>query len=855
MATRNISRRKSRTVLTIIAIILGTALLVGVNVATTGALGEFTQYLNRFWGQTDIIVQHVDYTPFDVGNITLIREASGNIENLAARVSSMSMPGPSTVFINNDTDNIAGIVGVAAQDDYEYAAYNITGSASVNGYNVVIGNTIADKYNVKIGDVFNLTIRTGSETYRNCTLKAVGIYYPTSSTSSIDVFMDINTAQEVTGLQGKISVVFMKIKDQEKVVETRDLLQKELGVEFEVSAPKIESQQRTQSQLAGFQMGLNVMVVAALLVSGFLVFNTMFMTVKERTYEIGVLRAVGTSRRDVFLVFLEESLVLGVIGTVIGIFAGLALSNLFGFVLQRAFQLSTIPGLTLTPDAAVIGVIGGLLTVVCGAVYPAISASRVNILQALRPEMRVKKRFSDAILLTVGLVLSLVGVGFALRMLPFTVPYADMFLIPIGFIMLATISAKKASKALMTPVTCLTSSVGTLLSKSVARKLLRNAVTIGMIGISLAFAIMLGGVQGGMGSSLENGVKEALGADIILVANQTLPLDFKNNLTSLEPEKVQSVTPMGLYGPGTRVLNGDNQSDVGVVVIEPQTFPNIISYQFVGSTTPEEAYGGLASKNETLILPESLALQLGVSAGSNLAVFTPAYGLRNFTVEGVFTGVALQFISLGNFPMSQSIIVSFNSQSAYFYGENQAMAFFVNLNDNFKKESQSAVESINSSFPQYDFGENSRTLQGLLAGLRTNIDQVFSIFYLIVYFAIFISTIGIAIIMIMNVTERRREIGLLRSQGMSRNQILGMLLAEACFTGIIGFLVGLLSGLLMLRSLTSTTTLIGLWMPFTIPWSTMAQALALAVTASLAGALYPAFKASRLSITRALQQR
>jgi putative ABC transport system permease protein len=855
MATRNISRRKSRTVLTMIAIVLGTALLVGVNVATTGALKQFTQYLNRFWGQTDIIIEHVGYAPFDAGNITLIRESFSYIENTAARVSSASMPGPSTVFINNDPDNIAGIVGIAAQDDYEYTAYNITGSSSVSGYDVVVGNTIADKYDVKINDSFNLTIRTRSGAYQNYTMRAVGIYYPTSGTRSIDVFMDITVAQEVTGLQGKVSVVFAKVRDQKRVVETRDLLQKELGVEFEVSAPKIESQQRTQSQLAGFQIGLNVMVMAALLVSGFLVFNTMFMTVKERTYEIGVLRSVGTSRRQVFLVFLEESLVLGAVGTVIGVFAGLALSNLFGLVLQQAFQLSTFPSLTLTPDAVVIGVIGGLLTVVFGAVYPAISASRVNILQALRPEMRAKKRFSDAALLAIGLVLSLVGAGFAMRVLPFAIPYVDMFLMPLGLVMFATVSAKKVSKALTAPITYLTNSVGTLLSKTVARKLLRNAVTIGMIGISLAFTIMLGGVQGAMRSSLESGVKEALGADIILIANRTLPLDFKNNLTSLEPEKVQSVTPVGLYWAGTRVFNGDNQSNVGVLVIEPQTFPNIISYRFIGSTTADEVYGGLASKNETLILPEGLALKLGVSVGSNLGVVTPDYGPKNFTVVGIFTGAALQFISLGYLPMSQSIILSFGSESTYFYGGNQAMMFLVNLGDSFKKESQSVVDSINSSFPQYDFGENSRTLQGLLAGLRTNIDQIFSIFYLIVYFAIFIATIGIAIIMIMNVTERRREIGLLRSQGMSRNQILGMLLAEACLTGIIGFLVGLLSGLLMLRSLTSTTTIIGLWMPFTIPWSTMAQALALAIIASLAGALYPAFKASRLSITRALQQR
>jgi putative ABC transport system permease protein len=132
---------------------------------------------------------------------------------------------------------------------------------------------------------------------------------------------------------------------------------------------------------------------------------------------------------------------------------------------------------------------------------------------------------------------------------------------------------------------------------------------------------------------------------------------------------------------------------------------------------------------------------------------------------------------------------------------------------------------------------------------------VFSIFFIMLYFAIFISTIGIAIIMIVNVTERRREIGLLRSQGMSRNQILGMLLAEACLAGVMGFLVGLLSGVLMLKSVTSTTAIMGLEMPFMIPWSTIAQALALAVAASLAGALYPAFKASRLNITQTLRQR
>jgi len=856
MATRNISRRKSRNILTVFAIILGTALLVGVNIAATSAMAEFGRYLNRFWGETDIFIRHVGNAPFNEDNTTIVSEVS-EVEKYTTRLTFGGGILGQSAFVNNDPSKKTGVVGIS-EDDFEYEGYNITGSRIVNGLDVVIGNEIAEKYGVEIDAVFNLTLKTESET-RNYTLTAIGIYYPTPPTTSIDIFMDLKKAQELTGLEGKVSLILVKIKDPAKVIETRDLLQDRLGLEFEALAPKIEAQQNIQNQLAGFQIGLNIMIAVALLVCGFLVFNTMFMAVKERTYEIGVLRAVGTSRRHVFLVFLEESLLLGLVGTVFGIFAGLALSNLFALVLEQifgGFQDFKITGLTLTPDSMIIGLIGGLLAVVGGAVYPAVSASRVNILQALRPEMRVKRRIPDVILLVTGLFLFFFGVALALGMLPFSLPFVDMFLVPLGLVMFLAISVKKASKVLVTPIMFLTSGIGLLLSKSVTKKLLRNAVSFGMIGISLAFTIMMGGIQAGTTDAVENGVKEALGADIMLLStNQTLPLNFRDNLTSLEPQKIQSITPMSAYWIGTRAFNRENQSIVGVVVIEPETFYDIMKYQFVDSPEPEEVFSKLSSNNETLILPDGLAHKLDVSVGSNLTVVTPMYGTKNFTVEGIFTGAALQFVSIGFRPMSESIIVSFKSEMAYFYGTGKAWIFFINLKEEYKHQASDIVELIDSEYPEYGFAKQSTTLQDLLARVRTQVDRIFSIFSLMLYFVIFISTIGIAIIMVMNVTERRREIGLLRSQGMSRNQILSMLLTEGCLMGIIGFLVGLPSGLLLLKSATSTTTTTGFWIPYIIPWFTIAQALAFAIIASLVGALYPAVKASRMSITRALQQR
>src|SRR2546425_2426680 len=108
--------------------------------------------------------------------------------------------------------------------------------------------------------------------------------------------------------------------------------------------------------------------------------------------------------------------------------------------------------------------------------------------------------------------------------------------------------------------------------------------------------------------------------------------------------------------------------------------------------------------------------------------------------------------------------------------------------------------------------------------------------------------------MIMNVTDRKREIGLLRSQGMSRRQIAGLFLSEGIILGLFGFLLAVPGGLLLLEGATNSTTLAGFYLPFIIPYNAMVQALTLSILAVVAGSLYPALRASRMEITKALEQ-
>src|SRR5437879_8814927 len=119
-----------------------------------------------------------------------------------------------------------------------------------------------------------------------------------------------------------VSHIYATLNDPTKAPQVRDEIQNRLGSPlFNVNAPKAEAVQRIAGQTAGFELGLNVMVAVALVVCSFIVFNTLFMTVNERTYEIGVMRAVGTSRSQIFKIFFAAGMLIATIGTMAGVFA------------------------------------------------------------------------------------------------------------------------------------------------------------------------------------------------------------------------------------------------------------------------------------------------------------------------------------------------------------------------------------------------------------------------------------------------------------------------------------------------------------------------------------------------------
>ena len=845
IASRSLPKRRARTILTIAAIFLGVALLVGINMATASALGEFNNYINKFWGTTDIVVTSGNELPFPNQTMTVVQ---GNplVRQTAERLQSIA-------WANNASSNTPFfLTGVDPAKDFDYASFNITGSRQVSSGEAVVDNVVAQRYGLEIGSTINVTTPTSQLQNITITLKIVGINFPLRSLGST-IYVLLPELQTLVGLQGWITHIYASLNDPSKAIQVEDELQRALP-EYTVSAPKAEAVQRIDAQTAGFEIGLNVMIGVSLVVCSFIVFNTLFMTVSERTHEIGILRAVGSSRSQIFRIFLTEGLLLGALGTVAGILGGLGLARLFTYVFESLFDIPGLPTAQLTLRIALLGLGAGFAAVLIGALYPALAASRINIIQAIRPSARNSSR--QVPLLPVGLlgVLMLgLGAGESLRLTPFHVNYLDVVLVPVGLVLVGAAVFGKAGKGLTLPVFPFSPAVRNIASKSGRRRLLRSSVCFGMIVLTLSFAIMIGGIQSGVQGALQQGVEEALGADIILVANQSIPISFTSQLTSLA--NVSGATPMAPSPVPARAFGPAGNSSIGVVAVNPMTFPTIISYTFVNTPNSTQAYSQLENDSQSLLMPDSLASKLGVITGDTLPISTQIGRTPiPFKIAGIFTGAVLQYIQFGEHFASDSIVVSFASQQEYFAGKNTAPLFLVDLKPQFKSQATMIANNIAAAYPQYGFSQNSLTLGELLSLVNDTINRIFALILLILYFALLIASLGIGATMIMNVSDRRREIGLLRSQGMSRGQVTGLFIGEGAFLGLFGFLLAVPGGLLLLKGATNSTTLAGFFIPYVVPYTAIVEAFVLAMVAVLAGSIYPALRASRLEITQALQQ-
>jgi putative ABC transport system permease protein len=906
IALRNIPKRKLRNALTVLAVILGVTLIVGVNIAFDSVYDQFGLTVNQAIGNVDVSIRSALNLPFNQSTMNTVNQTEG-VADYYGRLSGVVNASEPDEWVSTT------LVGVNTTADFDYvdsSAMNITGQLQlpINGTATVVDGRL----NFTIGQEVVVNVITGSfptTESENYTLKVVGFYHASEFENQYGgvfgqgytgyrIYVDLTKAQTMLKYTDKINSISVKLADSKQTTSVVNDLNSRLGNDYIVNPVKESLLNIVSKATSGLKSGLQIMSVMALCVAIVIVLNTMYMNIGERTHEIGILRSQGASTGQVFWIFFSESLILGVIGVAIGLVSGLFITDIFRYFTSRIFQPFS-PGISFrfafpatTVQHLMLGAAAGLLTVMIGGLFPSLSACKTSVINALRPSMRKPGKQRTALkLVLIGLPLTIFGAfifvwydmfsqyGIGLYVVSALAPIAML-----GVTLLAAGLLRSGGPAIEKSLFAF-GKTKKIISRNVERNLLRSTICFALIGISLSLVIVMGGAQIGTVAGVENVIRSFSSSDLTVMSDKMIPKDFTDNITKIEAVNV--TTPLLVVPDRTIIQNNASSSPVNssstVLAIDPQSYPKVMSMSF-SDDTPKNVFDRLNDSN-TIILTSPLAKSLNASVGDEVKVryieyqdrvtnqvieiptpygtqqsiieyryTVPVLAWKNFTVVGVAQGAWLDIMSFGNFVLSEASYISFNNLNETFPNNNDynntANLFFVKVdpNTNIEQTKNSLLDSYGNEYKL-----SITTYNDAVQRVRSSIDEIFYILYSIVMFAVLNAGIGVAAIMIMNVAERRREIGIFRSQGMSKSQVVTSIIGEASFLGVVGFAMGIVVGLMFHRVTVSYMRLEGFPMAFMIPFEAMAITLVLALLTAVISAVYPADRASKLNIVDAIR--
>jgi len=618
--------------------------------------------------------------------------------------------------------------------------------------------------------------------------------------------MDIGWAQELFGLPGKLTGVLLQVRAPDKpgpvVTEVRKLVPPNVTVE----QPGDRSRQ-VEQMLSGFELNLTALSMVSLLVGVFLIYNTVTASVVRRRPEIGVLRALGASRARVRWLFLGEAALYGIFGTLLGCVGGVLMSNILVGAVSRTvtnlYVLTSIDHFYFPVLQIPVVLMAGIGSALIGALIPANAGASLAPLQALN--MGILLETSDRprgywfLLSGASLVTAFATSELALHGYRIAGFAAALFTLA-GFCCLAphiTYWCGICANWLFRP-----GLLPRLAARNLIRSLYRHAITVAALASALAMLVSVSTMIHSFRKAVDRWVDRRLVADLFISPASSEIVgyqDFVSEDLLRYLSEQPAVEMIDTYRNLTVMLN-DQSVALAVVKGTGRNIPD-----FVGGHNVDR-YRAFRMP-DSVAISEPLSRRLKLHMGDKVTVATPS-GMHSFRVAGVFYDYTrdsgLMTIERANF-------------DRYWY-DPRVNSVSVYLRPGTRVES--AIRSIRAGYPDardYAFYSN-RNLRDQVVKV---FNQTFAVTQILRLIALVVAVIGIALNVAVLVKEREREIGILRATGVSRPQILGLIILESVFVGWIAILLGAVAGGALSIVLTEVINkaFFGWTIPLAIPWS------------------------------------
>jgi putative ABC transport system permease protein len=655
--------------------------------------------------------------------------------------------------------------------------------------------------------------------------------------------MDIYAAEKVFGRGRKFDRIDLALADGVTLDQATAKLQALLGPGFQVAPPSSRGQQ-FESTAKIYSLASNITSLFALFIGMFIIYNTFAIAVTQRRSEIGILRALGATRAQIRSLFLVESAITGLVGTLAGVLFGLLLARLMaGYIcglLTEVYGVAQTAGaIELDPFILAAAIAMGLITSLVAAVIPARNAAAVDPVKALQKgkyqslsegESRLRRNW--AIACAAG---SLIAFPFSRIEVVF---YLGYMLSVVTAILLAPSLTLMLSRALRPVLAWVRPVGGALAADSLIQAPRRTSGTVAALMLSLAVAISLGGLARASYDSISEWMRIALSPDLFVTTADNVsarsfffPASLADGLRQVDG--IREVDPVR---SGRVLIKGTP------ILLISADFTRIGSHAHMPPVegNADEMYR-LTGQGKGVMVSESFARLHGAKLGEVLDIEAPS-GPVHLPVAGIVRDFSDQ---QGSVFLDRSVFVQR-------WRDDTVTAFWLYLKPG-------ADGTLVRRRVLDSFGSQRRlfvlTNQDVRDYVTRLTDQWFGLNYIQIAVAVLVAVLGIVNALTVSITDRRRELGVLQAVGALRQQVRHTIWIEAGAIGVIGLVLGLALGAVQLYYAVEVTRrdLIGIDLGYAFPFRTALALIPVILAAALLAALGPAERAVRGSLVEALE--
>ena len=848
LSFRTLRARPLRSVLTAGGIVLGVGMVFGVLLLVGTIHSTFGQLFDAIYGRTDIVVsgkRSAGALPAStIDHVRVVRgvqSASGEITSVFRTVDAQGKVGRSRA-------NQLFTSGV------DYAQPDTTDSKQLAGRDprpgrgeIQVDGGWAAKHGVGVGDRLRLSTPSGLTTLHVTGLFELGGGLNLGGYGIAS--MPIQDARSVMDKPATLDEIDVIVAKGAPVDDVRARLARRLGQGVEVATPQTKTDE-AQEQLASLDVVLYFFSGIALFVGAFLILNSFNMTVLQRLREIGTLRALGASGRRVAAGILVEALVLGVIGSALGLALGAGLAVL----LVQAMQDFGMPVATVhySAWAAIAAVITGMVATVTGGVWPAVRASRISPITAMRGGGTASQRGLGPRRAIAGLVLFVPGMAIGGLfwfgdtsqggLLAAVGGIGSTMVMFLGMVLLAPFVVLPLVRLLARPLRAVMPAEGRLAADAAQSNPGRTSATAATLLVALSVVVVNATVASSFVGSVKQELDQRYARDITVQ-----PLDYQDygppqagisrklrtQIAAL-PEAAAVARRRALFI--TKLPGSDSEGLV--VAYDPYEYDKVDHPKYSGAPRAQ-VLRGLAEGGVVVAKPYAKIHHLAV--GDQLKLEGPA-AVRDAPVVGI-----VDSLDGGG----TSIQVSLQTMAAV-YGTTADVQLAVKARS--AGEAAALSRRVDALLARQYPGLESLSNAEVKKRTTDAINQQFGFFNAIVAIAVLVGMLGIINTLSMSVLERTREIGVLRALGASRWRVRRAMADESLLISLAGTVAGMLAGLLV-----SVVWIVGMQartfpgLSLRLPVGTLIIIAVAGVVIGIVAAVLPARRAARLDPLTALR--